>query len=619
VNRTLFQSSSEKKKNPSLRNRKRPDGEDARSTIGSPIPLPAENVSKFIGKLPTPTQSPVRSEKVKQNDAPKVHPTAVLIKHAVKQLRKHHKQASPKQSPSRVRKTKTAYWGRGARAAEGSLLPTLVFMFIALSCGFMRYLPDLLDEIGVEHGDPECARLTTWIRDSGGWVTGVRCINAPSSGGRGIVAVGNIQEGERYASIPQSTWFWEASVKEFSELSEILDTDEFLETELGEVWADSGDPVRLIVALAYERLHLNDSHWKPFIDSMPQEPTSPIWWPTDELEDFNSDVLRDQVIKLNQTITKNYNRFMPTLSERYPDTFDLNVFTLDLWKWSSLHMYGRAFDATHPTDPDLRTWALIPVIDLVNHQGYPDGGYGDSEGPGPFTAEATTCVRHGGELFHSYGASKSSTHYLLTYGFIPTGYTHSDYVAFSLGHKVEADLRDFERIKNMQHNIRNFWYAGFAGVDGVITEDFIRTYAFYVYTKQHNVDAANVIHDQDYEANIRIATKRVLELLLDSVETRVANFATTYEQDFEQLSGPFENYNTWVKLTARTRFKRILLTLIGTLRFRIASPEFIWNDSWGKEEQPWLMAHDKEDISHRNRVSAVDRALFVVRLPSTAV
>ena len=48
------------------------------------------------------------------------------------------------------------------------------------------------------------------------------------------------------------------------------------------------------------------------------------------------------------------------------------------------------------------------------------------------------CTRYGGELFHSYGARKSATHYLITYGFIPTGYEAMDYVSLSMYGNFES-------------------------------------------------------------------------------------------------------------------------------------------------------------------------------------
>ena len=33
----------------------------------------------------------------------------------------------------------------------------------------------------------------------------------------------------------------------------------------------------MMIALMFERNRAN-SHWKPYIDSMPDLPTSPVWW-----------------------------------------------------------------------------------------------------------------------------------------------------------------------------------------------------------------------------------------------------------------------------------------------------------------------------------------------------
>eukprot|EP00040_Diaphanoeca_grandis_P004637 m.29568 g.29568 ORF g.29568 m.29568 type:complete len:622 (-) comp16120_c0_seq1:128-1993(-) len=587
VNRTLFDSGGSGKSG--MRNRH--GSQEVRSA-----PLRSKSMDlgvDFIGKLPSPMTSPTRTERT-------VHPTAHIIKDAMRIVRQYRtiKANTPKKSPARQRRVEPNHvWNRSTRAAESALLPTSLFMLAVLIFGFIRYMPDLLDELGVENGDPACGRLTSWIREHDGWVTGVRCVNAPQSGGRGIIAIGNIQEGERYASIPQAVWFWEGSVREESEIGDILADDEFLEEEIGSIWAETGDPIRLILALAYEKLNLNESFWKPFIDSMPQQPTSPIWWPEQQLDNFESEVLKKGIITLKTTLERTYNEYMPTLAERYPEVFDLNELTMDVWKWSALHVYGRAFDAQHPTDPQLRTWALIPVIDLVNHQGYPDGGYGDSDGPGPFTAEATTCVRHGGELFHSYGSSKSSTHYLLTYGFIPTGYTHSDYIAFSLSNIVEGSIRT----KDKYALRKNKWFAGYAGTDGHITEEFIDSLAFY-------------IENQFPNENGDWAKKRALTILRTQVERHLSKFSTTYEEDFEALSGPFPGYDTWVVLTARTRFKAIMLKLVDTLTNRLGSEDVLEPSSWGTTEAHWSMVHDRGDINPSNKIHSVEKSLYTITL-----
>jgi hypothetical protein len=49
-----------------------------------------------------------------------------------------------------------------------------------------------------------------------------------------------------------------------------------------------------------------------------------------------------------------------------------------------------------------------------------------------FSCWATECFTAGAEIFQSYGSHKSSSHYFLYYGFIPTGFEQSDFVSFKV-------------------------------------------------------------------------------------------------------------------------------------------------------------------------------------------
>ena len=60
---------------------------------------------------------------------------------------------------------------------------------------------------------------------------------------------------------------------------------------------------------------------------------------------------------------------MVHLQSEYPEHFNVTGCDLEKFTWASLHVYGRAFDSTNPWHSNLRSWALIPYIDLVNHAG----------------------------------------------------------------------------------------------------------------------------------------------------------------------------------------------------------------------------------------------------------
>ena len=52
----------------------------------------------------------------------------------------------------------------------------------------------------------------------------------------------------------------------------------------GKEWGVTGEPCRLIIALMHEAGKKEKSFWHPYIASMPELPTSPIWWSDSELE-----------------------------------------------------------------------------------------------------------------------------------------------------------------------------------------------------------------------------------------------------------------------------------------------------------------------------------------------
>ena len=64
---------------------------------------------------------------------------------------------------------------------------------------------------------------------------------------------------------------------------------------------------------------------------------------------------------------------------------------------------------------------------------------------------------------------------------------------------------------------------------------------------------------------------RALEVMLQQVQIQLqTRFTTSYAEDFADLNGPFTGYNNWVSLTARVRYKRILIRLEKELK--CASP-----------------------------------------------
>lgn len=499
---------------------------------------------------------------------------------------------------------------RSTRAVQYSIIPSILVMIASLYGGFQRYSEGILEEIQIPHGDPECAALTQWIRENGGLIRGVQCINSPSSGGRAIVSVGQLNSGSTYSKIPRDLWFWDDSVIKFSDVGEILDEDEFLEKELGAIWGINGEPVRLVFALMYEAANREKSWWRPFLDTFPPLPTSPIWWDESQIDELESTVLANRVTLQQNDLEKMYNKYMPYLADKYPEYFNSTELDLDAFKWAALHMYGRAFDATHVSRKHIRTWAMIPYIDLVNHGSYTVGGYGDSKSDsnptaeGPFVATTTECQLDGGELLHSYGDLKSATHYFIVYGFIPTGYSQMDYVSIS----VSPEILELNQEIAGKHKYP--WRHGVAGTDGRVTEAFLRGYGHYIHALAMRANLPdNAPHKKylDYNWGVR----RAMVLIIQAVKLEMGFFSTTYEEDLEELQGPFSGYNNWVVLTARTRYKRILHEIINSLEARLKST----TDTYPDDPALWSLAYQSSYISSRKAIDNIDGSLFEIIVP----
>ena len=59
---------------------------------------------------------------------------------------------------------------------------------------------------------------------------------------------------------------------------------------------------------------------------------------------------------------------------------------------------------------------------------------------------------------------------------------------------------------------------------------------------------------------------RALEVMLEQLQSQLQAFTTSYAEDLADLNGPFTGYNNWVSVTARVRYKRILIKLEEELR-----------------------------------------------------
>eukprot|EP00038_Savillea_parva_P018100 m.22413 g.22413 ORF g.22413 m.22413 type:complete len:560 (+) comp3984_c0_seq2:2-1681(+) len=495
-----------------------------------------------------------------------------------------------------------------------------IFFLLAVPTLLWRYGDTLRHDLGFGSGDPICDDLTKWILEGGGMIDGSRCIYTPEGGGRGIVATTRLSHRQTYSVVPLTLCMWEQTVKEHCPIAtDVLINDPVVRDYCGHPWGpnSTADPWRLILAMDYEHQLGEKSYWAAFIRSMPVKPTSPLWWTDEQMDEMQSPRISDEIVKLKESIKEAYDVFFPHLTDAHPELYAGMNITLESFTWASLQVWGRAFDASanDPNDKSRRTWMMVPFIDLVNHQSYVGSFYGDEEATvgndeKAFSCWATECFTAGAEIFQSYGSHKSSTHYFLYYGFVPMGFEQADFVSFTVDPDVEARFA------------KNTWKMGYAGADGRITEGFLHQFVRAVVI-QRKLAQQGLTLEQGEEKAIaassaevladQAAWRAVLQYILGEVEDRLANLPTTLEEDEHALDNLEFEYDRWVTLTIRVRFKRLLHTVRSNLKYRLES-EVNNLASWEYAEQGWSIVYQLDTVNQRRSKALQHETLFEIEM-----
>eukprot|EP00040_Diaphanoeca_grandis_P036616 m.234084 g.234084 ORF g.234084 m.234084 type:complete len:612 (-) comp33650_c1_seq2:140-1975(-) len=429
--------------------------------------------------------------------------------------------------------------------------------------------------------DKVCADLYEWIVKGGGVVRGIKCMANEGGGGRGLRITEKLPADTTYIELPRSLWLWAETVFQHSKISKLLKEggDEKVIEACGKYWGHSDgriSPCRLILAMEFEK-YQSDSYWKPYFATLPEQPTSLVFWDRPAIEAMQSTTLEYLYESQLDRFTATHTMLFPYLCDTYPDIFtDCSKHTLHSWKVSAINVKARNFAAYHidadnqtkrrtSEDPrwplhwsDESTGVLLPYADLSNHDSSLGSPYGDLERRNYFTLKAANNFDVGSELAFSYGSQHPSGYFVDLYGFIPSGYVKSDFVT------LEA------RVKRMRGGDKYDKVTAFIGVDGnIIPEEFPQWCANAWYPQKAN------------DAGVQQAKAHIMA----SITARLTDLPTTYQQDMDELQQGFKSYTQWVSVNVRTRFKRCWLTGVESLKFSLtnkkeAIPYHLRPSSW---------------------------------------
>ena len=239
-------------------------------------------------------------------------------------------------------------------------------------------------------------------------------------------------------------------------------------------------------------------------------------------------------------------------------------------------------------------------VDLVNHQSYVGSEYGvDTFKPGWYQCMSSEAYEKGAEVYISYGSHHHTSHFLETYGFMPTGFDHMDVVGFHMPLRDKKD-RGCRRIKHSQ-STPEFCAKDIvmvAGVDGCLLPSKGSQALRRV--------AAEVADVEDHEVSNDVLA-RGKSFISHAIRKQLALFPQTYEEDAGRLvSGESLTFNEYAVLSVRSRYKRILKAVAERLDASDA------NDTC--ETKEWLYASGISNRANRAPGSNTDSWLYKMSL-----
>ncbi|KAI0966080.1 SET domain-containing protein [Xylaria arbuscula] len=189
--------------------------------------------------------------------------------------------------------------------------------------------------------------------------------------------------------------------------------------------------------LVQEYLRRENSHWWPYIRTLPQPEHMtallPVVWPTDDVEFLRGTNAHVAVQEIRSTLKREYKQAMKSLPERFQYEY-----TRPLYRWAYCIFTTRSFrpslilpnaeSLSLPCQIDEFS-ILLPLFDIGNHSLLTKITWVTDEDSRACTLRSCQPYTAGQQVYNNYGM-KTNAELLLGYGFVfpEDGDFHNDYV-----------------------------------------------------------------------------------------------------------------------------------------------------------------------------------------------
>lgn len=195
-----------------------------------------------------------------------------------------------------------------------------------------------------------------WVRKHGVDTSAVEITSFPDCG-YGLQATKDLKETDPFLTIPRKVMMTTGTAKE-SLLGPLIEEDQILQAM---------PSVVLALHVLCERRQ-PDSFWEPYINVLPNEYTTPLYFSPEELLQLKGSPAQSDCIKQYRNIARQYACFYRVFqtsqnAEKLPIK---DCFTFDDYRWAVSTVMTRQNQIPTP-DGSKITFALIPMWDMCNH------------------------------------------------------------------------------------------------------------------------------------------------------------------------------------------------------------------------------------------------------------
>ncbi|XP_077996066.1 N-lysine methyltransferase setd6-like [Glandiceps talaboti] len=208
----------------------------------------------------------------------------------------------------------------------------------------------------------------------------------------GMIAVEDLDEGECLFEIQRHLLL-------YSDTCKVAD---ILKKGKSDLQSDSGW-VPLLLALMYEYTN-PQSLWRPYLDLCPDFTVvdQPMFWTREEvLQELASTGIPEAVERDLKNITCEYNTIVVPFMKKFPETWSLEVHTLELYKQMVAFIMAYSFTESSGEDSETAMPVMVPMADILNHVSANNAHLNFDENT--LTMVTTRPITKGEEVFNTYG------------------------------------------------------------------------------------------------------------------------------------------------------------------------------------------------------------------------